>query len=125
MKVPIKKNLAPAILRWALAGVFIWFGFSQIINPNHFAAYLPEFIFFSDYVELVLWINGSFDIVFGILLGLGIWTRPVAGLLGLHILAITIKMGYTDIAIRNWGLFFAMVSIFINGEDDYCLRRKK
>ena len=119
------RKLGPAIVRWGMSLVFLYFGFSQIRNPESFIFWLPEWtanLFISQ--TIFVYINGIFEIVFGTLLLLGLFTRISGLLLGLHLAAITISIGFTQIGVRDFGLTITTFAVFFNGEDDYCLSRK-
>ena len=119
------RKLGPAIVRWSMSLVFLYFGFSQITNPESFIFWLPEWtanLFLSQ--TTFVYINGIFEIFFGTLLLLGLFTRISGLLLGLHLAAITISIGFTQIGVRDFGLTMATFAVFLNGEDDYCLSRK-
>jgi len=118
------RDFAPALLRYGLGLVYLWFGISQWLNPNYFIGYLPSFIFNSGFAQTFVLINGTFEIIAGILLILGIFTRIVALLLGLHLLAILIDLGYGDVAIRDFGLAISTITIALFGNDKYCLGRR-
>lgn len=135
------KEYAPIILRIGLSIVFLWFGISQLINPESFIGYVPEFLY--DHPNdmnhehplqlahnlpltshMIIMGNGAFETIFGLLLLLGMFTRISALLLAIHLLIITIGLGYNDIAVRDFGLVIATISIFLNGEDKFLLDKK-
>jgi len=118
------KTYAPIVLRYALGLVYLWFGINQIINPNNFIGYLPTFIFNSPYAIAFVYANGVFEIVAATLLIMGILVRWVAALLALHLLAITFDLGYGELAVRDFGLAVATISIWLWGEDKWCLGKK-
>ena len=118
------KKVAPAILRYGLGIVYLWFGINQLINPGNFTGYLPTFIFSSGYATTFVLINGVFEIIAGTLLILGIFTRIVSALLALHLLAIMFDLGYGDVAVRDFGLVISTIAITLWGEDEWCLEKK-
>ena len=69
-------------------------------------------------------INGIFETIFGFLLLIGLYTRTSSLFLAIHLLTITISLGYNDIAIRDLGLTIATFAIFIHGKDKWCLDNK-
>ena len=119
------KEYAPIVLRISLGIVFLWFGFTNIFNHESLIGYLPEF-FYSLGISLqtILLFNGIFEIIFGTLLIIGLFTRVVAFILFLHLLSITFSLGYNDVAIRDFGLALASLSISLYGADKWCLDRK-
>lgn len=118
------KTYAPIVLRYAMGLVFLWFGINQLINPNNFIGYLPTFIFNSSYAVTFVYANGIFEIIAGTLLILGILVRWVAALLALHLIAITFDLGYSELAVRDFGLAVATIAIWLWGEDTWCLGKK-
>ena len=60
---------------------------------------------------------------------LGIYTRFVSLILGLHLFSIVGIVGYGPTGARDFALALATLAIFLNGEDDFCLskvlRKKK
>jgi len=43
-KLDKTKKYSPVILRFGLAIVFLWFGFSQLKNPDSWTSLLPAFL---------------------------------------------------------------------------------
>lgn len=131
---------APSLLRIAVALVFLWFGINQLIFPDNFIGYLPSWTFQDQagmghmmYTGIsrigflppqLLFINGMFEVVFGLLLICGIFTRMSALLLGVHLLGITFLLGYNEIAVRDFGLALATLSVFLAGPDGLCWDKK-
>jgi len=119
------KEYAPIVLRISLGLVFLWFGFTSIFNHESLVGYLPEFAYSLEIsLQSIMLLNGIFEIVFGTLLIIGLFTRVVAFILFLHILSIMFLLGYNDVAIRDFGLAFATLAIFLNGADKWCLDKK-
>ncbi|MDO8657005.1 MAG: DoxX family protein [Nanoarchaeota archaeon] len=121
------QKYAPILLRLALSFVFLWFGLNQLFDAETFRGYLPEFLLASEYGITIIVLNGIFETVLGILLAIGLFTRVVSFVLGLHLIGIAVGLGYNDIAIRDIGLALATFSITIGGMDTWCVdfRRKK
>ncbi|MEK6856700.1 MAG: hypothetical protein AABX49_01665, partial [Nanoarchaeota archaeon] len=65
-----------------------------------------------------------FEVVFGLLLLIGLFTKIVSLILALHLLVISFSLGYNDIAVRDFILSLATFSIFLNGKDKLCLDKK-
>lgn len=102
------------ILRLALAGVFLWFGFSQLFNSLAWVGIVPNWavnILHMPPAFIVLG-NGLLEVVLGSLLALGILSRYVALVLALHLFVIAFEMGFSAIGIRDFGLSFATLAIF-------------
>ncbi|MEK7228242.1 MAG: DoxX family membrane protein, partial [Patescibacteria group bacterium] len=73
--------------------------------------------------ETFVIVNGIFEIFMASLLAFGMYTRPVAGLLFLHMFAIIADVGLSPIGIRDIGLMFALLSVTLFGQDEYSLKR--
>jgi len=116
------KTLAPTVLRISLSLVFLYFGFTQLQRPETFIGWLPaEAALIPLSARTLIVLNGSFEVIAGIALFIGIYTRLSSALLGLHLLAITISIGYTEIGVRDFGLALAALSIALFGADKMCL----
>ena len=68
--------------------------------------------------------NGIFEIVFGILLIAGLFTRLVSLFLGLHLIGIMLGLGYNDIAVRDFGLALATLSLVFSSAGELSLDKK-
>ncbi len=126
MNLDNAKQYAPPVLRIGLSLVFLWFGINQLLLPDDFMGYLPNFILQLDYAKTLIYLNGAAEVILGSLLLIGFMVRPVAFLLALHLLSIAGGLGYNDIMIRDLGLALATVSIFLGGADKWTVdyRRK-
>ncbi len=118
------KEYCPVLVRIGLSIVFLWFGINQLLFTENFSGYVPEFMkgFFEP--SFIIISNGIFETIFGVLLLMGIFTRFVAFLLGLHLVGIIIGLGYNEIAVRDFGLMLAIFSVALNGPDKLCLYKK-
>jgi uncharacterized membrane protein YphA (DoxX/SURF4 family) len=100
------------VVRIGLSIVFLYFGISQLRNPEAFIGWLPKEVSllpFEPRTFVVL--NGGFETFFGTLLLIGLYTRIAALLLGMHLLGITFTIGWTEIGVRDLGLALATISI--------------
>ncbi len=68
--------------------------------------------------------NAVFELVFGLALFLGLYTRFVALLLALHLLDIVYVVGFTAVGVRDFGLAVATFSIFLYGPSYLSLDNK-
>ncbi len=121
----IERNryLAPTVVRVAISLVFLWFGLTQIFNPQMIAAYAPvwaENFPLGGTIGFVQ-MNGIFETIFGTLLILGLFTRVSAFLLAIHLLGIISQLGYNDIAVRDVGLMLVTIGIWLHGPDEKSL----
>ena len=118
---------APALARVSISLVFLWFGINQLITPEDFTGYIPEWILTMSSAQSIVLINGISELILGGLLLVGLFIRPVALLLCVHLLTIIVSLGYNDIAVRDAGLMLVTISIFLGGADKWSLdyRRNK
>jgi len=123
----MNKNLpqyAPAILRLSISFIFLWFGINQLINPQWFMGYLPLWALKIASASTILVINGLFELALGLLLLLGIAVRISSLLLSLHLFLISLSLGYNDLMIRDLGLSLVTFTVFLYGNDKWCLGKK-
>lgn len=118
------KCYAPIVTRIGLSLVILWFGINQLIWPDYFVGYLPEMFFNSSNASVFILGNGLAEVIFGIMLITGIFTRLVAFVLSLHLFFIAISLGYNENMIRDFGLTLALISIFLAGDDKWCIGNK-
>ena len=71
----------------------------------------------------IIVVNGIFETVIGLMLLAGVFVRFSAALLALHLLGIMVTLGYNDVMIRDFGIFIALISTVLHGEDNLSLTR--
>jgi|SRR3989344_4326795 len=120
-----KDDTAKLILRCSIAFVFFYFATQQITSPDSWASLIPEFAKggFLSANNLVI-LNGVFELTFGLLLISGLYLRFASFILSIHLIIISITMGFTPTGIRDFGLAFATFTLFLLGPDKYCLDNK-
>ena len=119
------EEYGPIILRISLSLVFLWFGITSVFDSSALVGYVPEFAYnLPISLESIVILNGIFEIVLGILLITGLFTRVVAVALSLNTLFIMFSLGYNDIAVRDFGIALATLAIAFNGPDNWSLDRK-
>jgi len=119
------EEYGPIILRISLSRVFLWFGLTGVFNTEFLVGYVPDFASnLPISIESVVILNGIFEIILGILLITGLFTRVVAFVLSLHTLSIMFSLGYNDVAVRDFGIALATLAIAFNGADNWSLDRK-
>ncbi len=111
------------LTRLSISFLFLWFGLNQIVNPENFIGYLPEFILQSDNAQVFVIANGVFETVAALLLTRGVLVRPISFILALHLFSIVITLGYNDIAIRDFTLMLITIIVMIGGKDQWCLKK--
>lgn len=117
------RESAPIVLRVGIALVFLWFGYNQVSDPSLWVGVIPTW--YTDTLNVsattLVLLNGWFEIVFGSLLLLGIFTRVSALLLSLHMLHVTFTVGYNGIGVRDFGLAMGTIAAFLYGTDNLCV----
>lgn len=114
-------HLVPLILRLGLAVVFVWFGGHQLFLPSDWTTFLPGFTanpWLSP--ESIILLNGWLEVIGSLMLVAGFWTRPVALILGLHLLFIALATGGA-IGMRDFGLTVACLALTLSTVDDWTL----
>ncbi len=118
------KKYAPLVLRIAIACVVLWFGWQQIAHPTNWVRVLPPWTHSLPIASLsLIAINGWFEIIFGLALLVGFYTRFVALILALHIFDIAYTLGYGAIGVRDFGLAVAALSIAMGEAGELSLDR--
>ena len=119
------QKYAPVILRIGLSLVFLWFGISQLSDPNSWIGILPQWTAGLAFPQVTfIYLNGGTEVLFGTLLLVGFFTRIAALILALHLIGIIASVGYSDIAVRDFGLMCATFSVFLHGPDFFALDSK-
>lgn len=97
--------------RTSLALVVLYFAIVQLMGPENWTLYIPDMVLnFIDPVLLVLG-NGIVELLLGLLLLVGIFTRWVAWLLAIHIFFIALTIGFNPTGVRDFGLAAALAYI--------------
>ena len=120
-------SYAPIVLRLGLTAVVLWFGTSQLINPNMWTGIVPQWATALSGMSAatIVHLNGWFEVITGLLLGVGIYTRWVALILAVHLLVIASGFGFNPIGVRDLGLTASMLALAMLGNDAYCYHYKK
>jgi uncharacterized membrane protein YphA (DoxX/SURF4 family) len=114
---------AKPLLRIGLSLVFLYFGFQQLIDASGWTAYVPEIFSSLNPLTLVM-VNGLLEVILGIFLLIGLYTRVSALVLAIHLLGIAISIGFNPLGVRDFGLALATFVVFLQGRDFYCLDEK-
>ena len=119
-----RQEIGKVILRIGLSLVFLWFSFQQLSNPILWVSFVPGFVsYFVSPVSAVI-MNGFAEMILGLLLIFGMYTRISSLLLGLHLLGIAFSVGFNPVGIRDFGLGFACMALSFLAPDKYCLDKK-
>jgi uncharacterized membrane protein YphA (DoxX/SURF4 family) len=117
------KKFAPLALRIGLASFLLWFGAEQLLHGIDWVAWVPEWAVNLSNLSpaMIVFFNGSLELLAGILLAFGILTRWVALLMGLHVAVIVVDIGLTAIGVRDAAIAFALFSLALWGKDEWSL----
>ncbi|MCE9585051.1 DoxX family protein [Candidatus Nomurabacteria bacterium] len=110
------KSLAPVVLRIGMALVFFYFGYMQLTGPEKWISFLPNFtqsLPFSQITFVLL--NGWFEIIGGVMILIGVYTRIVALLLAIHLFGIAMSIGFGPLGVRDFGLSVATLGLALYG----------
>lgn len=112
------------LLRWSLVALFVWFGFQQLVSPSDWVGFLPEWTgYFPIPGEMLVQLNGLFELILATLLFIGVYTRVSAALLGVHLLGIAITAGGA-IGVRDAALAMATIALALSEPDQWTLDAK-
>lgn len=94
------------LLRLGLAGVFLWFGFSQLIDSLRWVSIVPDWAVNLLHLPpaMIVMANGLFEVVLASILTMGFFVRTISFVLGLHLMLIAFDFGFTATGIRDIGL---------------------
>lgn len=114
---------APAILRYGVSLVYLWFGAQQFLHTQQWISFIPKFIIDNSPVDAstLVHLNGAVELVFGTALIIGFFSRTSATVLALHMAHITTIVGYDAIGVRDFGIVIATTASAFYGADILCL----
>ncbi len=115
-----RNQIGLLILRLGLASVFLWFGFSQLLDSIHWVGMVPGWAVALAHLPPAMIVigNGLFEVTLGGLMAMGFYTRLTALLLGLHLAVITFDLGLTTIGVRDFGLVVANIALALLGGEN-------
>lgn len=114
-----QKDIGILVLRLGLSAVFLWFGFSQLLDGLSWVVWVPDWAVQLLHIPpaMIVLANGLFEVVAGALLALGLFVRPVSILLSIHLVIVVFDIGLTAIGVRDFGLMCAVIALaFIAGK---------
>jgi len=112
------KEYAMPLVRYGLGIVFLLFGYDQIFNPSNWIAWFPQ-----NLVSYIVYIGG-FNLIVGMFLVLGLFTRVAALLASIHLIGVIFTIGYGEVAIRDFGLLLGALGVLFYGADRLSLDKK-
>ncbi len=121
------RAFAPVVLRLGLAALYLWFGFSEVLNPEMWVSWVPTWA--SSITGLsahsIVYINGGFEIALGAFLAIGIAVRWVALVLAVHMAVIVYEIGFDAIGVRDAALAAATIALSLGGSDWLTLEKQE
>ncbi|MFT4308331.1 MAG: DoxX family protein [Candidatus Woesearchaeota archaeon] len=118
----ITEKTANTAIRIGIAGVFLWFGVSQLLSPSDWTNWVPMWM---DAVpiptETLVIMHGLFEVVFGFALLIGFQTRIAAGMLAASLLFTVFNLNYGETMIRDLGLLIVTGALVFQ-KDAYTYR---
>lgn len=108
-----RQRLGLHILRLGLASVFLWFGFSQLIDSLSWVGIVPDWAVSILHLPpaMIVMGNGFFEVILGSLLAMGFFVRIISFILALHLIPITIDFGFVATGVRDFGLVIAAFAL--------------
>ena len=118
-------------LRIGLAGVLLWFGSHEVFDPASWMGYAPDWATHLGFISVqnLIIFNGIIELILGLCILFGFFTRVAAALMIVHFIPIIASLGYNEIAVRDVGLWFSALALFFAPEDwcrvDCYLKKKR
>ncbi len=113
------------LLRWSWVALFFWFGSRQLINSSDWVGFLPEFTGYLPIPgEMLVQLNGLFEIVLAVALLFGVYTRVSAALLAVHLMGIAVVAGGA-IGVRDAALAMVGFAIALDTPDAWTMDAKQ
>jgi uncharacterized membrane protein YphA (DoxX/SURF4 family) len=105
-------NFPALVLRIGLSIVIMWFGSQQLLHPEMWVSWVPEWTaMLSLTPERVVFLNGLFEITAGVLLCVGFYVRILASVLALHMAVLVLDIRITAVGVRDFGLASGFLSL--------------
>jgi uncharacterized membrane protein YphA (DoxX/SURF4 family) len=108
-----RQTIGMHVLRLGLSAIFLWFGFSQIIDSLNWVSSVPDWAvnFLHIPPAMIVMGNGAFEIVLGSLMAMGFFVRTISLILALHLIPITVDFGLVATGVRDFGIIIASLSL--------------
>ena len=116
----MKKDIPPFLIRIGLGIVVLWFSINQISDPTKWAFLVPNYMNFLNPAD-VIYINAALEAIIGTLLIFGLFTRVIGLIFSLHLIPIILSLGYGPVAVRDFGLLMASLSLVFSGSGNFTL----
>lgn len=110
------ENYSALVLRAGLGFVFIWFGFSALIDPEMWISLVPAWTGLFASAKTLVIIHGIVEVIGGFLLCTGLKIRLVTIVLFLNLLHIMTLLNFGPVLVRDIGLAAALLAVFLKNE---------
>ncbi|MEK6953113.1 MAG: DoxX family membrane protein [Nanoarchaeota archaeon] len=107
------KDYSSLILRFGLGLTLFWFGITSILEPEVWSSLVPSFIPIQPTTTIFL--LAIFQVIISIFIIIGLFTRIAALLMALSLIPIILSLGYNDVAVRDFAIFMAAISLAMSG----------
>lgn len=106
-------ELGQHLLRLGIAFVFLWFGFSQLLDSMRWVSLVPGWAVNLAHLPpaMIVLGNGAFEIVLGSLIATNVLVRIPALILALHLIPIMLDFGASATGVRDFGLIIASLTL--------------
>jgi uncharacterized membrane protein YphA (DoxX/SURF4 family) len=113
-----RKEIGMLVLRLGLAALFLWFGFSELVDTLKWVSWVPTWAvnLFHLSPAMIVLLNGVVEVIGGSLLALDLFVPVVAFVLGLHLLIIVIDIGLDAVGVRDAAIMFATFALMFLSE---------
>lgn len=112
------------LIRLSIVCLFLWFGMQQLMNPSAWVSYLPEWTGYLPIPgEILVGLNGWFEVLSALLLAVGCYTRFLALILSVHLAGIAWTAGGA-VGIRDAALALCTLALFMAEPDHWTLDHK-
>lgn len=114
-------TLSCQILRFSIAFLLLWFGWQQFFNAEAWLVFLPAWTGYLPIPgETLVQINGWFEIMAGIFLIIGVYTRVIAWVVGIKLIIMAAEIGGA-IGVRDAVLGVVILALALAEPDKWTL----
>lgn len=117
------------VIRYVMALLFLWFGYQQLTHTVAWVLFLPDWTSkLPISANLFVQMNGAMEVVLGLALLVGFFTRLVALGLGLHLMIIAISVGKdidAALGVRDAALAATALALALNPVDEMTFDAKR
>lgn len=104
------RAIAGLLLRVSLGGLFLYFGLQALLEPNVALSYIPSYVdFLATNTFITIW--GVIEIIIGLMLVLGVFTKWAAFAAAALLVPIIISLGLNEVAYRDIVILFAALRL--------------